>query len=332
MSLVFTEEQEMLRASARNFLQNECPEGLVRQIELLGSGYSPELWQKIAELGWLGLVFPAQFGGFEMNYLDLTVLCEELGRAIFPGPYIPTVVFGGLTILKVGNEEQKSTVLPRIVEGNEIITMVLDEPGSLSQAITYSPYNVTIRAIPQGDDFVLNGRTLLVPDAEIATKLLVPARTMTYDDPNYGITVFLVPAGIPGITITRLASLAGDNPCEVAFSNVRVSRNDILGKQDNGWPPLSRSIHIGTMMFSAQMLGAGERMLRITTDDYETRIKSNESARDIQTEEYLHNLGWELEDCRLATYEAASKLNLDVIFKFEDIIVDSWKIHAAEKS
>lgn len=332
MSFVYTEEQEMLRASTRDFLQNECPEGFIRQIESLGSGYSPELWQKIAGLGWLGLVFPSKFGGFEMDYLNLAVLCEELGRAMFPGPYIPTVVFGGLTILKAGSEEQKSTLLPRVIEGNEIITMVLDEPGSVSQAITYSPHNVTVRAIPQGDDFILDGRTLFVPDANIATTLLVPARTSVNGELNYRITAFLVPAGVPGITITRLASLAGDNPCEVAFSNVRVSKNDILGKQDNGWLPLSHSIHVGTLMLSAEMLGAGERMLRLTTDDYETRTKSNESARDVQTEDYLHNLSRELNNCRLATYEAISKLNLEVLSEFEDIIVDTWKIHATEKS
>jgi len=106
MKLNLTEEQEMIKKTARDFLSDKCPKTFVTQMEESETGYSIELWQEMAELGWMGLVFPEKYGGGDMNFLDLAVLLEEMGRACLPGPFFSTVVLGGLPILDLGNEDR----------------------------------------------------------------------------------------------------------------------------------------------------------------------------------------------------------------------------------
>jgi len=138
MDLSLSEEQEMLRKSAREFLERECPKKLVREMEQDEKGYSPELWKKMAELGWMGLVFPEEYGGTG-SFLSLIILLEEMGRALLPGPFVSTVVCSGLPILHYGTEEQKRNLLLPIVQGELIITLAVTEPETqfgevLSQA------------------------------------------------------------------------------------------------------------------------------------------------------------------------------------------------------
>jgi len=325
MTIELTEEQEMLRASARDFLEKECTERVVQEIEASGLGYSPELWRKIAGLGWLGLVFPQQVGGSGMDLVDLAVLCEELGRAMFPGPYVPTVVIAGLTIAEHGSEVQKSSILPGLIEGNTIAAVTLDEPRAGSPGTAFGPECVGIRAASDAAGFVLDGRALFVNYAGIASTFLVPARTSTGSGPEDGITLFLVDSAAPGITVTPLTSLSCDNPCEVALDEVRVPREDVLGQVDRGWVPLRRSMQIGTVMLAAQMLGAGERLYQIARDDYETRVRASESARDPFALEYLARLRRELDTCRLAAYEAARNLVAGELGEFYNMVVHAWK-------
>ncbi len=309
MTIELTEEQEMLRASARDFLDKECTEFVVREVEAGGLGYSPELWRKIAQLGWLGLVLPEAVGGSGMGFVDLAVLCEELGRAAFPGPYVPAAVVTGLTAAELGSDRQKWDLLPGLIAGNTIAVVTLDEPGPGSPAmVAYQSDNIGFQGTSDGEGFVLQGRALFVVYASLATTLLVPAWTSVSRHPDDGITLFLVDASAPGVTVTPLTSLAGDNPCEVALDGVHVTRESILGQGDRGWPPLHRSLQVGAVMLSAQMLGAGEGLLQLSADDYATRLRADASAADPYTGEYLSRLRRDLEFCRSATYDAARKL------------------------
>jgi alkylation response protein AidB-like acyl-CoA dehydrogenase len=333
MDLNFTEEQEMLRASARDFLEKECPESIVREIERSDLGYSPDLWKKIADLGWLGLVYPEQYGGTGMNVVDLAVLYEEFGRAMFPSPYISTIVMSGLTILEAGNDEQKSDILLRVIKGDTIIALALSEPGSSWEGTAWNPESVTISATPDGDGYLLDGVQRFVHDANIASIFLVPARTRASGYPKDGITLFLAGAESPGISVARLATIAGDNQCEVIFSKVRVPRENIIGKLNGGWAPLSRSMQIGTVMLSAQMLGAGQRLLELSVEDYETRIQSDMPGEVKQyNEEYLAHLRNDIDGCRGTIYLAAKKLANGEPCDFEMTVVQGWSSYIHEKA
>jgi alkylation response protein AidB-like acyl-CoA dehydrogenase len=330
MDLNFTEEQEMLRASAHDFLEKECPESIVREIEASDLGYSPDLWKKIADLGWLGLVYPEQYGGTGMNVSDLAVLYEEFGRAMFPSPYMSTIVLSGLTILEAGNDKQKSDILPRIIKGDTIIALALSEPGASWEGTAWNPESVTISATPNDDGYLLNGIQRFVHDANIASIFLVPARTKTSAHPKDGVTLFLVDAESPGITVTRLATTAGDNQCEVILSKVFVPKENIIGKLNRGWTPLSRSMQIGTVMLSAQMLGAGQRLLELSEEDYETRIQSEMLGEVKQyNEKYLAHLRNDIDGCRGTIYLAARKLANGEPCDFEMTVVKGWSSYVS---
>ena len=107
MNFGFNEEQELLRNTARKFFENECPSDTVRRLMETPEGINPELWKKLAEQGWLGLIYPEQYDGMALGLVDLVVLMEEMGRAVAPGPYFSTVLLGGLAILEAGSEGQK---------------------------------------------------------------------------------------------------------------------------------------------------------------------------------------------------------------------------------
>jgi len=163
MDFSLSEEQEMLKKMARDFLTDRCPKTLVKEMEEDEKGYSPELWQEMAGLGWMGLVFPEKYGGGDMSFLDLAVLLDEMGRACSPGPFLSTVVLGGLPILEYGSEEQKQEYLPQITSGKAIFTLALTEPSA-----GYDAGSIAVKATADNDAYILTGTKLFVPDAHIA--------------------------------------------------------------------------------------------------------------------------------------------------------------------
>jgi len=212
MNLDFTEEQEMLRTTARDFLTKECPKALVREMEEDEKGYSLELWRKMAELGWMGLVLPEEYDGMGMEFMDLIILFEEIGRNILPGPFFSTVVLGGLPILAAGTKEQKEEFLPKAASGEMILTLALTEPSA-----RYDAAGVATTAVAQDDSFVLNGTKLFVENAHIADYMICVARTKEGASPEEGITLFLVDAKSPGIKCEVVPTIALDKLCEVVL-------------------------------------------------------------------------------------------------------------------
>ena len=172
MDFTLSEEQEMLRQAARDFLTDKCPKSYVRQMAADETGYSPALWQEMAGLGWLGLAIPDLYGGFGMEFTDLAVLLEEMGRACLPGPFFATVVLGALTILENGSDKQKAGYLPQIAAGKMIMTMALNEADGL-----YEADSIATTAFADRDDYIINGTKLFVPYAHAADYILCAART-----------------------------------------------------------------------------------------------------------------------------------------------------------
>jgi alkylation response protein AidB-like acyl-CoA dehydrogenase len=329
MNYNFTEEQEMLRASARDFLEKEYTESVISELEAGDLGYSPDIWKKIADLGWLGLVYPEQYGGVGMNLIDLAVLFEEFGRAMLASPYMSTVVLSGLTILEAGNKEQKSSILPRIINRDLIIALVINQMKSSQEVTVLEPEDVTISAVADGDNHLIDGVKLFVHDANISSLFLVPAKTKAVGSPMDNITLFLVDAESPGISVARLATTYSDNQCEVIFNKVRVPGKNIIGELHGGLTPLSRPLQIGAVMLSAQMLGAGQQLLELSVEDHENRLQFDMPDEVNQyTEEHLAHLHNDVEGCRWTTYLAARKLTEGEPCDFEGTVVSGWSSYA----
>jgi len=262
------EEQVMLKTSARDFLENECPKQLVRDMMEDERGYSPELWKKMAAQGWLGLAFPEEYGGAGMNFLDLAVLLEEMGRALVPGPFVPTVVLAGRPILAAGSEEQKQQFLPKIASGDMILTLAFMEPnGSLEAS------GVTVEAFPTGDDFIIEGIKLFVPDAHVADYLLCVVRTKDGPDKEDGITLFLVDTTTAGIHTEVLKTMTGEKLCEVILHNVTVPKANILGELHQGWPIIKRVLEEARVAECAWTAGGARWVLETSIDYAKERVQ-----------------------------------------------------------
>ena len=295
------EEQVMLKTMARDFLEKECPKQLVKDMMEDEKGYSPELWKKMADLGWLGLAFPEEYGGVGSSFLDLAVLLEEMGRALVPGPFVPTVVLAGLPILAAGSEQQKADLLPKIANGDMILTLAFMEPGGSLEAS-----GVTVKATPAGEDFIIEGTKLFVPDAHVADYLLCVARTKDGPNKEEGITLFLVDARTDGIYTEVLKTMTGEKLCEVSFRNVAVPKRNILGKLDQGWPIMKRVLDEATVAECAWMIGGARWILETTIDYAKERIQFGGPIGRFQAIQHkCANMAIEVEGATSITYYAA---------------------------
>ena len=170
MNFGFTEDQEALRDATRKFLdKNECPTTFCTQMMADDTAHATELWKKIAQLGWLGIIVPEDFGGSGGSFLDLVVILEEAGKSLLPGPFFATALLGTTTVLAGGSASQKEAILPKIVEGNHIVTLALAEKSG-----RYDAAGVTLAARAKGNDFVLSGEKSLCRTRMSLIKSLLP--------------------------------------------------------------------------------------------------------------------------------------------------------------
>ncbi|OGK80393.1 MAG: hypothetical protein A2X52_20500 [Candidatus Rokubacteria bacterium GWC2_70_16] len=262
MNFGFSEEQDLLRSTARKFFENECPSEKVRRLMEAPEGMEPALWARLAEQGWLGLISPEEFGGMGLGFVDLVVLMEEMGRAVVPGPYFSTVVLGGLAILEAGAAAQKKEWLPKIAEGERRATLAWMEPSAM-----LGPEGVTLAASRDGDRFLLSGTKLFVHDAHTADAIVVAARTSSGKTAEEGITLFLLPKGTAGLAVTLLPTMDQTRKlCEVTLTGVSVGAEAVMGEVGGGWPPLARVLDRATVALCAEMCGGAQKVLEMTVE------------------------------------------------------------------
>ena len=261
MNFGFNEEQELLRNTARKFFENECPSDTVRRLMETPEGINAELWKKLAEQGWLGLIYPEQYDGMALGLVDLVVLMEEMGRAVAPGPYFSTVLLGGLAILEAGNDAQKKEWLPRIAAGDKRVALAWMEPSA-----QLGPAGVTLTAVEKGGKYTLSGTKLFVHDAHTADALVVAARTRPGAGAD-GVSLFLLPKGTKGLEVTLLPTMDQTRKlCEVACADVTVGADALLGAAGAGWAPLARVLDRATVALCAEMCGGAQKVLDMTVE------------------------------------------------------------------
>ena len=300
MDLTFSEAQEILRKMARDFLSTECPKTLVRELQDSEKGYSPELWKKMAELGWLGLIVPEEYEGMGYTFQDLTVLLEETGRNILPGPLVPTIT-STFPILDVGSEEQKKELLPKIVAGELILTTALLEAEG-----TLDPSGIAVKATPKGNDFVINGTKLFVEMAHVADYLICAARTKDGTSPEEGITLFIVDAKAAGIACEVMPTIALDKLCEVRFKDVLVPKKNVLGELDKGWPVIQKMLEKGAIAKCAESIGGMQTAVEMTLAYSKERVQYGRPIGAFQAVQHMMADMWaSMETSRYLIYEAA---------------------------
>ena len=304
MDVLLTEEEEMLKKSTREFLEAECPPSLVRDMEKDNLGYPPALWQKMAELGWLGLPLPERYDGQGLPLTYLGIILEELGRAIAPVPLHSTMV-PALTIARDGTEAQRQEILPRVSRGDLIITWALTE-----QDHRYAPEAVRMEATADGDDYVLTGTKMFVDNFNIAQKCLVACRTAPASAGNEGISLFLVDARSPGISHIPLITLAKDKQSQVVFDRVRVPKANLVGGVNQGWPIAEAMLDRATALLCAQIVGATRKDAEMGIEYAKYRVAFGRPIGAFQSIQHLcaDMIVW-VDGCQLLTYEALWRMD-----------------------
>jgi alkylation response protein AidB-like acyl-CoA dehydrogenase len=302
MDFGFNADQEMLRATARKFLDNECTSEFVRARMAEDAGFTAEFWTKLAEQGWLGLIYPEQYGGAGLGFVDLTVLMEEMGRAVMPGPFFSTVLLGGLALLEAGSDAQKKEWLTKIAEGQARVTLAWTEPSARWDAA-----GITTTAGAGAGGFTLSGTKLFVPDAHAAHALVVVARTTERANAEEGVSLFLVPTTTKGVSVTLLPTMDQTRKlCEVKLDNVAVPASALLGPKDGGWTPLSRVIQRATVALCAEMCGGAQKVLDMTTEYAKIRIAFGKPIGSYQGVKHkAADMLVDVENAKSLTYYAA---------------------------
>ncbi len=301
MNLDFTEEQDMLRTAAKDFLTTECDKTMVRQLEEDEKGYSPELWKKMADLGWMGLIFPEKYGGTEMDFMSLIILCEEMGRNILPGPFFSTVVLCGNAILDSGTDVQKDEYLTKIASGDIIMSWVQTEPTN-----TWGAGGIEVKAVADKDDFVINGTKLFVADAHVADWMIVVTRTKGGAKPEDGVTLFLVDAKSPGITAIPQPTVGMDKLCEVNFKDVKVPKGNIIGKLDKGWEVVEKTLLKASTCKCIESVGAMQATVDMTNAYIKDRVQYGRPLAAFQVLQFdMANALIKTTTLRELTYRAA---------------------------
>ena len=303
MDLGLSEEQELLKNAARDFLEKECPETLVREMEEDEKGYSPELWKKMAEQGWQGLLIPDQYGGAGFGFLDLIVLVEEFGRALVPGPFISTQVGGVLPILEGGSDQQKSYALPKIASGETIWTLAFTEPSA-----RFDTDGITLEVKEEGDELVLNGTKLFIRDANVADFMTVVGRRPGTKG-DAGIELVIVNAKSPGITMQQLKTIAADKQSEVKFENVRVPKASIIA---GGAALLKKVQRKATVLECAYLVGLAQMDFEISVQYAKDRIQFGRPIGSFQAIQHkAADMVTDVDGARFIMYRAAWSVDED---------------------
>ena len=293
MDFGLTEQEEILRRSAREFLEAECPTSLVRQAEESGEGHARELWRKIAGLGWLGISLPEQFGGTGGSLTDQTVLFEEIGRALTPGPLLTSSVLAAQIVLIAGNDAQKTALIPGVISGEVILTLARGD---------------RLETASRDGGLTLNGDSLFVPYAGLATNIICATRPAIRAWPDT--TLVLVDPKAAGVTMTSMESIANYPQFLVDFDDVPLPDDSVLGQTAEGMQALDLAVRRATVAQCAETLGRAQKVLEMVVEYAGHRVAFGRPIGTFQAVQHrCADLRVAVDGGRMLTYQAAWKLD-----------------------
>lgn len=308
MALVLTEEQTMLRDSARGLLADKAPVSHLRQLrdEQSPDGLSRALWQTFAEMGFAGLLVPEAFGGSGLGVVEAGVVMEEIGRNLTPSPFLATAVIAAAALTHGGSAAHQQAYLPAIAAGSLLATLAIDEDAK------HRPLHTALQATRAGNGFRLSGSKALVIDGHIADLVIVAARSAGNPGDRDGLTLFLVDAKASGLTIERTAMLDYHNAARLEFDNVEVTSDSVLGELDHGAALLERVLNIGRVAVASELLGVAEGVFARTVAYLKERKQFGRLIGEFQALQHrAAHLYVEIEITRAAVLKAAQALDSD---------------------
>jgi alkylation response protein AidB-like acyl-CoA dehydrogenase len=300
MNFAFTDDQVLLKNSARAALDEQCKTAHARAMMDDPLGYGPGLWSEMAKLGWLGLPFAEEYGGAGLGLVELCLVLEELGRAAYPGPYFASVVLGGLGLTLGGSAAQKERWLSAVASGQARLSAALVE-----ESLDWDPAATAATAAPRGDGWALSGIKRFVPWAHVADAVLVPARTPE------GLTLFLVDPRAAGVALSPMVGIVlGTRWWQMSLANAAVGRDAVVGPVGGAGPLLESLLRRAAVCASAEMLGAARRCLDMSVEYAKVREQFGQLIGSFQAIRHrCADMLLAAEKCHSAVYYAAWALD-----------------------
>ncbi len=294
MNFAFSEEQEELRRITRQFLESKSPETEVRRLMETTEGYDPAVWSQMAnELGLQSLVIPEEYGGQGFTYVELTVVLEEMGRALLAAPFYSTVVLATNAVLHSGDEAAKKEILPGIASGETIATLALTEPNG-----KWDLSGVEATATKSGDAWTIDGTKMFVLDGHVADVIIVAART------GAGLSLFKVDGDAAGLTRTPLATMDQTRKqAKLEFSGVPAT---LIGTDGGADEVLGRVLDLAVVALAAEQVGGAQKVLDMSVEYAKDRVQFGRPIGSFQAIKHkCADMLLEVESAKSAAYYAA---------------------------
>ena len=309
MNFELSEEQKMIQQSVERFVQENYD--LTNRVKISSEdpGYSQDYWTAMAELGWLGLAFSEEDGGFGGNQIDTLVLMEQFGKGLVLEPFLANIVLGGGAIKRGGTPAIKESVLPNLIEGNLQLTLAYAEEQS-----RFDIEDVATAAREDGNNFIINGKKSMVLNAESADKIVVVARTNGSQVDEDGISLFLVDATSKGVERENFPTVDGLRASEITFTDVEVSSDNLIGEKDKGFSILQAVVNDAILALSAEAVGAMEVLYKDTVEYTQQREQFDHPLSDFQVLQHrMVDMFMEYEQCKSLLLRATMETVQDPI-------------------
>ncbi len=309
MALILTEEQSMLRDSARGLISDQAPVSHLRHLRDSkdATGFSRELWTTFAEMGFCGLLVPESHGGSGLGCVEAGIVMEEIGRTLVPSPFLSTAVLAASALSRGGSAAQKSEHLPKISAGELLAALAVDE------GTKHRPLQTKLQAVRSGNGFRLNGSKAFVVDGHVAGLLIVAARTAGSAGERDGLTLFLVDRKTKGVAIERTVMVDSHNAARIDFDNVEVNADHVLGEVDQGYALLEGVLNIGRGAVASEMVGLSEEVFGRTVSYLKERKQFGKAIGEFQALQHrAAQLYIDIEITRSAVLKALQTLDGDV--------------------
>ena len=306
MALVLTEEQSMLRDSARGLISDKAPVSHLRGLRDAkdATGFSRELWKSFAEMGFSGLLVPEDFGGSGLGCVEAGIVMEEIGRTLMPSPFLSTAVLAASALSRGGSAAQKSEYLPKISAGGLLAALAVDEGSK------HRPLRIELKAVRAGNGFKLSGAKALVVDGHVADLLIVAARTAGAAGERDGITLFLVDPKAKGVATERTVMVDAHNAARIEFAQVAVNADHVLGEVDQGFALLEGVLNIGRGAVASEMVGLSEEVFSRTVNYLKERKQFGKAIGEFQALQHrAAQLYIDIEITRAAVLKALQTLD-----------------------
>ncbi|MBX3619649.1 MAG: acyl-CoA/acyl-ACP dehydrogenase [Rhizobacter sp.] len=306
MALILTEEQGMLRDSAKAFLNDNAPVSELRKLRDTRSaeGFHRGLWKQFAEMGFTGVLVPESCGGMGLGLVEAGVVMEEVGRNLTASPFLASGVVAATAILAAGSDAQKQATLPKIASGDLIVTLAVDEHGK------HNPRNTAFKAEKTASGYTLDGSKTFVLDGHVADAFIVVARTSGAKGDLAGITLFLVDAKTSGVKVERVVMVDAHNAARLSFDRVAVPASAVLGQVGEGLAPLTTALCAGRAAAAAEMLGIADEVFTRTVGYLQERQQFNKTIGEFQALQHrAAHLYCEIEFTRSAVLKALQALD-----------------------